>query len=235
MGLRTSNGGDGLLALLQITNAAFPTGAFTHSLGFETWISDGALASAAQAQTSCRDWLRFNLATCDAAGAALAHRCAAMDDRDGLIAVDTQLGALKLSREARQASAMTGAALAAAGRAVFALPRMSEVERLIGEGACQGHHAMVYGVLASELRLTEDQCVVSYLWSGLSSLIGVIQRLLPMGQADAQRIIADAAPLIERCAEIARTRDLATMATAYAALDAASMQHERLPTRLCIS
>lgn len=232
---RNSNGGDGLLALLQITNSAFPTGAFTHSLGFETWIDGGAVASAAEAEVRCRDWLRFNLATCDAAGAALAYRCAAADDREGLAAVDDQLGALKLSRESRQASAMTGAALAAAGRAVFALPGVSEVERMIADGACTGHHAMVYGVLASELRLTEDQAVVSYLWSGLSSLVGVVQRLLPLGQAEAQRIIADAGPLIERCAEIARTRDLSTMAAAYAALDAASMRHERLPTRLCIS
>lgn len=230
-----NNGGDRLLALLQITNATFPTGAFTHSYGFETWIADGSIANAAQAEQSCLDWLRFNLATCDAAAAALAHRTTLLDDMAGIVAIDRQLDAIKLSRESRSASAMTGAALLAAGRDIFALLEIARLDRLVQAGKCAGHHAVVYGVLSVGLGLTEQETVTSFLWTGLSGLVGVVQRLLPLGQVEAQRIIAGAASLIDRCSEIARTRDLHTMATSLAALDVASMRHERLHTRLCIS
>jgi urease accessory protein len=229
------NGGDRLLTLLQLTNAAFPTGAFTQSYGFETWIDDNSIATAADAEQQCRDWLRFNLTTCDAVAATLAHRCVLRGDFADLPEVDRQLGALKLSRESRSASRMTGAALIAAGRDIFDLPQIIQLAEMVRNGEAEGHHAVVYGTVGVGLGLTESETITSFLWSGLSSLVGVVQRLVPLGQADAQRIIAGANALIDRCAEIARMRDLRTMAASLAALDVASMRHERLHTRLCIS
>jgi urease accessory protein len=229
------NGGDRLLTLLQLTNAAFPTGAFTHSYGFETWIEDRTIVTAADADRHCSDWLRFNLATCDAVAAALSHRWVLRDEFSGLVGIDRQLGALKLSRESRSASKMTGAALIAAGRDIFNPPQISRLAEMIRAGDCEGHHAVVYGTLSVGLGLNETETVTSFLWSGLSSLVGVVQRLVPLGQTEAQRIIAGAGPLIDRCADIARMRDLQSMSASLAALDVASMRHERLHTRLCIS
>jgi urease accessory protein len=230
-----SNGGDRLLTLLQLTNAAFPTGAFTQSYGFETWIDDNSIATAADAEQQCRDWLRFNLATCDAVATALSHRCVLRGDFGGLPEIDRQLGALKLSRESRSASQMTGAALMAAGRDIFDMPQVATLADMVRNGEAEGHHAVVYGALSVGLGLTEAETVTSLLWSGLSSLVGVVQRLVPLRQSEAQRIIAGAHALIDRCAEIARMRELSTMAASLAALDVASMRHERLHTRLCIS
>jgi urease accessory protein len=230
-----SNGGDRLLALLQVTNAAFPTGTFTHSYGFETWLDKGVISNAAEAETRCRDWLRFNLATGDAAAAALAYRSTLMDDMAGIEEIDRQAGAIKLSRESRSASVMTGTALIAAGRDIFDLPQIVRLAAMIDTKECDGHHAVVYGVLATGLGFTEQETVTSFLWAGLSSLVGVIQRLTPLGQTEAQRIVANASSLVDKCSEIARTRDLRSLSSSFATLDVASMRHERLPTRLCIS
>jgi len=218
-----------------LTNAAFPTGAFTHSYGFETWIDDHTIKTAGDAERHCADWLRFNLATCDAVAAVLSHRCVLHDDFSGLARIDRQLGALKLSRESRSASQMTGAALITAGRDIFNPPQISRLAEMIRTGDCAGHHAVVYGTLSVGLGLNETETVTSFLWSGLSSLVGVVQRLVPLGQSEAQRIIAGAGALIDRCSDIARMRDLQSMAASLAALDVASMRHERLHTRLCIS
>jgi len=230
-----SNGGERLLALLQLANAAFPTGAFTHSYGFETWIDDGTVKNVADAEQQCLDWLRFNLTTCDAVAAVLSYRGTLHDEMSCIAEIDQQLNAIKLSRESRGASKMTGAALIAAGRDIFGLSQISRLADMIGNGECEGHHAVVYGVLSVGLGLTERETVTSFLWTGFSSLVGVVQRLVPLGQTEAQRIIADAGPLIDRCSEIARMRDLQTMTASLAALDVASMRHERLHTRLCIS
>lgn len=230
-----NNGGDRLLTLLQVTNAAFPTGAFTHSYGFETWLHDGTIANAADAEQRCVDWLRFNLATGDAAGVALAHRCCVFDDMQGIEAIDRQLGAIKLSRETRAASVMTGSALIASGRDIFELPEIGRLAAKIADGACEGHHAVVYAALAAGLGFSEKEAVTSFLWASFSSLVGVVQRLLPLGQTEAQRMVAKAAALVDHCSEIARTRELRQLSSSFATLDIASMRHERLQTRLCIS
>jgi urease accessory protein len=230
-----SNGGDRLLALLQVTNAAFPTGAFTHSYGFETWLHDGTILKAADAEQRCTDWLRFNLATGDAAAVALAYRCCVFDKMEGVEAIDRQVGAIKLSRETRTASVMTGAALVASGKDIFDLPQISQLAEKIAAGECEGHHAIVYAALACGLGFSEKEAVTSFLWASFSSLVGVVQRLVPLGQTEAQRMVANAAALVEHCSEIARTRELRHLSSSFVTLDIASMRHERLQTRLCIS
>ena len=229
------NGGDRLLALLQLANASFPTGAFTHSYGFETWISEDAVANAAEAERRCRDWLRFGVATGDAVAVVQAYRAALDGGVEKLAELDGLCGALKLGRETKAASTMTGRALLAACRDVFELEGMHRYGAMMAEGDCAGHHAVVYGIAGAGLALGEAETVTSYLWSALSNLVAVNQRLVPLGQVDAQRIVAGAGPLIDACAEIARSRPLKAMCSTYAALDVAAMRHERLPSRLCIS
>jgi urease accessory protein len=229
------NGGERLFSLLQVANSSFPTGSFSHSYGFETWIHDGVIKTPADAERRCRDWLRYGVARGDGVAVVSAFRKTLYADMEGLVALNILVGALKLGREAKEASLKTGAAFLAASRDVFRLPEMIRLEAAMqGEGA-QPHHAVVYGVTAAGMGFTEEQAIETYLWSGFSNLIAVAGRLLPIGQVDLQRMIAASAPLVEECAEIARTRDEEMMSSLYAGLDAASMRHERLATRLCIS
>ncbi|MFC0282281.1 urease accessory protein UreF [Camelimonas abortus] len=229
------NGGDRLLALLQLASASFPTGAFTQSYGFETWINDGVVADAATAEARCRDWLRFNVATCDAVAMVHAHRAAGAGDVAQLRLLDGMCTALKLGREARAASTMTGRALVAAVRDVFGLEGARLYGEMVDRDGCPGNHAVVYGVAAAGLGLGEGEATTTFLWSALASLVAICQRLTPFGQVEAQRIIARAGDLIDACADIARTRPLHGMSAAFAALDVAGMRHERMPSRLCIS
>ena len=97
----TTDAPDRLLYLLQVANASFPTGAFNHSYGFETWIDAGALDDGARFGSACRDWLRYAAVPTDGAAAAHAHRHAAAGDLDALIALDETVGALKLSQRDR--------------------------------------------------------------------------------------------------------------------------------------
>lgn len=229
------NGGDQLFTLLQLTNPSFPTGAFSHSFGFETWIYNGAVGDAREAEYRCRAWIRYGIATCDAVAVAQAYRAALNGDAERLASLDRSLGAMKLARETRDASIMTGKALLAACRDIFDLEGMRRYRVMMDGGSCDGHHAIIFGTAGAGLGLGEAETVSTYLWSSFSSLIAVAQRLVPFGQVDAQRIVTAVGPLLDECAIIARTRQPERMSSAYAALDAAAMRHERLPTRLCIS
>lgn len=224
-----------LLYLLQVANASFPTGAFNHSYGFETWIDSEAINDAAGFESACRDWLRYGVAPADGAAVAHAYRYASRGDVEGLVALDLLVGALKLSRETREASFKTGRALLGTLNDVFALDDLAPFAGAVGEGRCDGHQAVIFGVAASAQQVGEREAVLAFLQAALSNLAGVGARLIPLGQVDVQRIIKNAWPLLVALTDEACAQEVDTLGTATAGLDVASMQHERLHTRLCIS
>jgi urease accessory protein len=223
------------LYVLQVANASFPTGAFNHSYGFETWIDGGEVGNAAQLEVAANDWLEHTATKGDAAIVAQAHRAAQAGDAPRLVTLDHVAAAIKLSREAREASDKTGHALLRALRDVFNLAGIKGYLRAIGDGDCDTHYAVVFGAAAAEFCIAEDVTILTYLYSSLSGLIGVAARLIPLGQVESQRIIRNAWPLLLEATIRARDTEPDLIGTATVGLDIASMRHERLYTRLCMS
>lgn len=229
------NGNDHQLLLLQVANSSFPTGAFSHSYGFETLLSEGKIQSADDAQQWCRQWLRYGLACGDGVAVVSAFRKTLYEDMEGLASLTKAVEALKLSRETREASVKTGTAFLVACRDVFKLPEIERLGTSIRNGEFRAHHAVVYGVAGAGLGFSEAQTIETFLWSSFSNIVSVIGRLLPLGQTDVQRLIFEASVILEQSSEIARSRSEEQMCSLLAGLDAASMRHERLSTRLCMS
>ena len=224
-----------LLYLLQVANASFPTGAFNHSLGFETWIDSGALDDGARFERACRDWLRYGVVRTDGAAVAHAHRHAAAGDLDALVALDETVGALKLARESREASFKTGRALLGACRDVFHAEGLAPFAAAIAERRCAGHQAVIFGAAAAAQGIGMGDAVLAFLQSALSNLVGVGARLIPLGQIESQRIVRNAWPLLTDGAGEACAIEIDALGSATAGLDIAGMRHERLHTRLCMS
>ena len=231
----TTDAPDRLLYLLQVANASFPTGAFNHSYGFETWIDAGALDDAASFERACRDWLRYAAVRTDGAAVAHAYRYAGAGDLDALIALDETVAALKLSREAREASFKTGRALLGAYRDIFSGDSLAPFAAATRDGRCEGHQAVVFGAAAAAQGIDLEDAVLAFLHAALSNLVSVGARLIPLGQIESQRIVKNAWPLIRTGADLACAMELDALGSATAGLDVASMRHERLHTRLCMS
>ena len=231
----TTDAPDRLLYLLQVANASFPTGAFNHSYGFETWIDAGALDDGARFGSACRDWLRYAAVPTDGAAAAHAHRHAAAGDLDALIALDHVVGALKLSRETREASFKTGRALLGAHRDVFSAESLAPFAAAVRDGRCEGHQSVIFGAAAAAQGVGVSDSVLAFLHAALSNLVSVGARLIPLGQIESQRIIRNAWPLLTRGTGEACATEIDMLGSATAGLDVASMRHERLHTRLCMS
>ena len=170
-------------------------------------------------------------------GAAVAHawRHAAAGDLDALIALDETLGALKLSRESREASFKTGRALLGAYRDIFGAQPLASFAEAVREGRCEGHQAVVFGAAAAAQAIATGDAVLAFLQTGLSNLVSVGARLIPLGQIESQRIVRGAWPLLTGAADDACAAGIDDLGSATAGLDVASMQHERLHTRLCMS
>jgi urease accessory protein len=94
---------------------------------------------------------------------------------------------------------------------------------------------VIFGAAAAELGVAEEQAVLAYLQSSLANIVAVAARLIPLGQVEAQRIVRRSWPRLIAATERARSMDREAIGTTMAGLDLASMQHERLHTRLCMS
>ncbi len=119
-----------LLVSLQLTDSAFPSGFYTLSHGLEGFAQQGAVDHDSLAAL-LHDVLRHGVGPADATALALAHRAAAADDWDAVVATDRRLHATKLGRETRQAATRTGRQLLDLAAEVFGGPGVVRYHRAV--------------------------------------------------------------------------------------------------------
>src|SRR5690606_33657421 len=100
-----------LLALLQLTDSAFPAGAFAHSYGLEQAVRDGYVRTASGVDAFVSSVLRLQAASADTRALVAATRAAHAHDLAAVCEADRCLFATKAPEELRCASTATGARL----------------------------------------------------------------------------------------------------------------------------
>jgi urease accessory protein len=224
-----------LLYLLQVASGSFPVGSFSHSYGLETLIQDGRITDADDLADIARLWLRHSVATSEGGAVAVAFRAARDDDLTILADLDEVLMALKLTRETREASTKIGNAFLRTVSGTFGWASVDRYRRATAEGRCAGHYATAFGVAAAGAGISAPQALLAFLYSALYGVVAVAARVMPLGQLDAQRVLAGSWPQIADCAETALALGLDDLSVSATAVDIASMRHERLYSRLCMS
>lgn len=221
-----------LLRLLQVSDTAFPTGSFSHSMGLEAFGEAGELGSAEDLRRLVGLHLS-SLATSDCVALRAAH---GEDSLDELFYVDRCLAATKLTRELRKASSATGK------RFLVSVLALGVEEAVLGEftaavraGTSPGNLAVGYGVAAPALGLEREEALLAYLYASVASLVAAGQKLVPLGGSAAQRVLYDLQEELARAAQRSKEVFLDEMYAFSPTIDVYSMLHERQRTRLYIS
>ncbi|CAA9448313.1 MAG: hypothetical protein AVDCRST_MAG02-628 [uncultured Rubrobacteraceae bacterium] len=220
-----------LLRLLQISDSAFPTGSFSHSMSLEAFHEAGELRDADDLGRVVGLHLS-TLATSDC----VALRASYGAELEEAFRVDRLLSATKLTRELRQANASTGkrfllsvAALGAEGATFGAFTNA------VRGAASPGNLAVAYGVAAPVLGVGAEDALRAYLYSASSSLVAAGQKLVPLGGGAAQRVLYALGEEMEWAAKTSENTVVDEMHAFAPTIDARSMLHERQRTRLYIS
>ena len=139
-----------LPALLQISDAAFPTGSYAHSHGLEELVRQGAVCDEESLHEFFEERVLPALTYVDLPLAREARFAAISGDRDDLMAVDRLAGALRIPHELREASLQIGRSRLAILIRLRSTPELEALAQIIHEDPRAGHHADVWGVSCPE-------------------------------------------------------------------------------------
>jgi urease accessory protein len=239
-----------VLRLLQLADSALPVGSTAHSFGLETLVEDGAL-NAAGLEPFLADYL-VEAGAQEGAFCRAAHRLAAevtrreQDFRSGpWLEINQSLSARKSARESRSASATLGRRLLQLACDLERRPPLAEAAEAARRAEVDTHHSAAFGLVCGAFGLDEEVAVEAYLHQTLAGLVSACQRLMPLGQTRAQKILWRLKPSVVAAARLSRgglgvTRDDGDLFRGEVCcftplLDLGSMRHTSLPTRLFIS
>jgi urease accessory protein len=198
-----------LLRLLQLADSAVPIGAAAHSFGLETLVSDGVVDPG-----NLEEFLGAWVEEAGTMDGIFVRRAFCGDVRE----LSDELGARKLSSESREASLKMGRRFARLVNSIADLEIESDL-----------HYSVAFGSACSALGIDEDAAVLAYLQQSVAGLVSACQRLMPLGQVAAARVVWNLKPVIEQAAA---SKELSCFTPLP---EIASMRHPLLETRLFIS
>ena len=204
---------------MHMADSALPVGGAAHSFGVETLAAEGVLTVELLPEF-LRDYL-------DETGTLEAAFCRAAYGAAGQswTALNQHLSARKPARESREASLTLG-------RRFLQLFCTLEGCRM---PAGDAHHATAFGYAGRTLGVAEELAAAVYLQQSMTALVSACQRLMPVGQQRAARMLWELKPAILRAAKESGARNIEAAPVFVPLVEMASMRHVALETRLFIS
>jgi len=217
------------LARLMIwLSPAFPVGAYCFSHGLEWVVEEGIVRDA----SSLRAWIAGVLAhgsgRTDVIVLAETWRAVTGGDAPRLARTAELAAALAPSAERRLETLAQGTAFLNAVEAAWSRPLLS---RLSASGADIAYPVAV-GAVAAAHGLALPATAQAFCQAFAANLVSAGIRLIPLGQTDGVRVLAQLASEIPTLVDEALAAELEDVGGAAVAVDIASMRHETQYTRL---
>ncbi len=206
-----------LLRLMQLADSAVPIGGAAHSFGLET------LAAEEEIGVEDLPWILRDIlhqsGTVDAVFCRSAHAARKVNCETNCL-----LSAMKPARESRNASL-------ALGRRFLQLTSGLSGEKVEGEA----HFSIAFGAVAGALAFPVQATVLAFLQQSITGIVSAAQRLMPLGQQGASRILWDIKSDILEAAQASANISMNEVKCFAPVMEMASMRHVDLSTRLFIS
>ncbi|MEQ9259401.1 MAG: urease accessory protein UreF [Roseovarius sp.] len=206
-----------LLTLMQWLSPAYPLGSFAYSHGLESAVAKGWV----KGPESLKDWLEDVL--CEGTGrndAILLRQAFDAPDAASLAHVEAVARAACPSAERLREAGRQGAAFARVTAEVWQIDLPSLL------------FPVAVGRAARLADLDPEITAMLFLQGFASNLVSAAQRLMPLGQTEAQRVLSRLAPACQRLVHETAAAPLDEIASNAFLSDVASLTHETLEPRI---
>ena len=221
-----------LIRLQNWLSPAFPTGSYSYSHGLEWAIESHQVHD----RTSLVDWLdadlRYGSARNDAIFFVEAWRCTTGGHRTRLLETAELSAAFRGTSEFALEASQQGTSCLATLRDVWPDPSIEALSEVLRQRRIQPVLPIVIAVRSATEGVPVGTALRSFLYAFVSNLVTAGVRLIPLGQTDGQRALAELEHAVLEASERAMTACIDDLGSAALMVDLASMSHETQYTRL---
>jgi len=221
-----------LIRLQNWLSPAFPTGSYSYSHGLERAVESNQIHH----RPSLVDWLdadiRFGSARNDAIFFVEAWRCAARGDQIHLLETAELAAAFRATSEFALEASQQGASCLATLRDVWRDPAIEALAEGLRHQSIQPLLPIVIAVRSAADGVPVDSALRAFLNALVSNLVTAGVRLIPLGQTDGQRALAQLEDAVLETSEDALNAGIDALGSAALMVEFASMLHETQYTRL---
>jgi urease accessory protein len=218
-----------LYRLMTWLSPSFPVGAFSYSSGIEWAVEAGDITDAVSLQHWLTSMLVDGTGICDGIFLAHTHRAASSNDDARLAEIAELASAFVPSRERHLETMAQGRAFIEIARAAW---HSASLDQLIA--ACEAGvvYPVAVGLVSAAHHIPLAPTAHAFLHAVVANWISAGARLVPLGQTDSQRVLAQLEPIVAVTARRALSACLDDLGSATFRADLAGLRHETQYTRL---
>jgi urease accessory protein len=224
-----------ILSLFQLCDSNFPTGAFSHSYGLETYIQ----ADKVHNRESFHSWLYVyvneQLIYSDGLACRLVYEALEKGDIQKIWKLDRMLTAQNLPRETREGTQRVGDRMLILVKSLYDIPVLTEYGERIKQDKSFGHPSIVFTIVGHHLGVPPITTILYYLYSAVSSLVQNAVRAIPLGQTAGQKTIQEFQTILTEAVEKIEEMEEDDFGIVSPGLELSQMQHERVNVRIFAS
>lgn len=222
--------------LLQVNDALFPIGGYSHSYGLETYIQKGIVHDEDSAEEFIHKRLEYNFLYNEFLAVRLGWEYAVSGDLTAISRLEEIMEAGKIPRETREASWKLGSRFIKTLSALE-IPRENRVFEEYRE-ARKGksvHHAVAYGVFCGAAGITREEALEHFLYAQTSAMVTNCVKTIPLSQSSGQKLLSGCYPLLQKLTREVKELGEEWLGLSGPGFDLRCMQHEGLYSRIYMS
>ena len=222
--------------LLQVNDALFPIGGYSHSYGLETYIQKGIVHDEDSAEEFIHKRLEYNFLYNEFLAVRLGWEYAVRGDLTAISRLEEIMEAGKIPRETREASRKLGSRFIKTLSALE-IPRENRVfeeyrETRKGKSV---HHAVAYGVFCGAAGITREEALEHFLYAQTSAMVTNCVKTIPLSQSSGQKLLSGCYPLLQKLTREVKELGEEWLGLSGPGFDLRCMQHEGLYSRIYMS
>ncbi|WP_353289714.1 urease accessory protein UreF [Ureaplasma ceti] len=229
-----------LLDVMQITNANFPIGTFSHSFGVETYIRKGMAETPDELEKVIVAYLYEVFMTADLLAIKEIYRILDDDpeDLDTVFALDEVIANQSMAKESRDGAKRIGTQMVKIYLELYPdCEYLKAYQKKIKEKVCYGNPAVAFTLLGYYLGLSLSDAIYTHMYSSITALIQNSVRAIPLGQVAGQKLMFKVKhtyfdDVYDKVMKANFEKDFCKNNPAY---ETAQMEHEAIHVRLFMS
>lgn len=223
---------DKILSLFQLCDSNFPTGAFSHSYGLESYIQENTVHNVETFSQWLQVFIQEQLVNSDGLASHLVYQALEDEDFEKVWKLDRMLTVQNLPRETREGSMRMGERMLELVQSLYEIPALLPYRKRITRKQSFGHPAIVFTMVAHDLGVSKSTTVLFYLYSVVSSIVQNGVRGIPLGQTAGQKMIRDIQPVLVAAATAIGQLGEEDFGIVSPGIELSQMRHERVNIRI---